>query len=322
MPHWQLQTPVAFFIFNRPETTARVFEAIRQARPPMLLVVADGPRSDHPDDVEKCAAARSVIDRVDWDCEVLTNFSDTNMGCKRRISSGLDWVFSIVEAAIILEDDCLPGMDFFRFCDELLVRYAHDTRIGMISGNNFGFKLYDNTLSYCFSKHGLIWGWATWKRAWQKYHDVKCLSEEELQLIKSNISDNQEFVNTWWEGAQAALQGKLDTWDYLWGVARYANNFLTIRPKVNLVANIGFGETATRTKGRPNPQYLDIGKLEFPLTHPKIVVPDPIADKMLEDMFVSIGKLGVSHKMKTWAKYGIRTCLSIKSWITSAGNKR
>lgn len=322
MPHWQLQTPVVFLIFNRFETTARVFEAIRQARPPKLLVVADGPRPDHPGDAEKCARARSIIDQVDWDCEVLTNFADTNMGCKRRISSGLDWVFDIVEDAVILEDDCLPTMEFFRFCDELLAKYVHDTRVGMISGNNFGFKLYDSALSYSFSKHGLIWGWATWKRAWQRYHDVSHFSDEELNLIKANISDNQEFVDIWWKGAEAAIQGRLDAWDYLWGVARYANNFLTIRPKVNLVANIGFGEEATHTKGQPHSMYIATGRLEFPLTHPKFVAPDYVADKMLEAVFASRDQLKLSNKMKKWIKDRIRVYLSVEQWLISIGRKR
>jgi hypothetical protein len=102
-----MKTPVAFIIFNRPETTKKVFEAIRQAKPPKLLVVADGPRPDQPDDVKDCAAARALIEQVDWDCEVLKNYSDVNLGCGRRVASGLDWVFSTVERAIVLEDDCL-----------------------------------------------------------------------------------------------------------------------------------------------------------------------------------------------------------------------
>jgi len=122
-PKWQLQTPVAFLIFNRPDPTARVFEEIRRARPSKLLVIADGPRPDHPEDANRCAATRAIIEQVDWDCEVLKNYSDNNLGCEHRVSSGLDWVFNIVEEAIILEEDCLPHPTFFRFCSELLPRY-------------------------------------------------------------------------------------------------------------------------------------------------------------------------------------------------------
>ncbi|MFM7711944.1 MAG: glycosyltransferase family 2 protein, partial [Microcystis sp.] len=142
-----------------PDTTARVFEAIRQAKPPKLLVVADGPRADRADDIEKCKAARAIIEGVDWDCEVLTNYSDVNLGCKNRVSSGLNWVFDTVEEAIILEDDCVPDPTFFRFCEELLEYYRHDQRIMVISGNNFQFGKKRTGYSYYFSVYTHCWGW-------------------------------------------------------------------------------------------------------------------------------------------------------------------
>src|SRR5262245_26909140 len=132
-----MRTPVAFIVFNRPDLTERVFAEIARARPPKLLVVADGPRPDVAGEAEKCVATRAIIDRVDWQCDVLTNYSDRNLGCGRRPSSGLRWVFEQVEEAIILEDDCLPHPTFFQFCEELLERYRDDKRVMHISGNNY-----------------------------------------------------------------------------------------------------------------------------------------------------------------------------------------
>ena len=122
-----LKTPVAFIIFKRPEETQRVFAEIRKVKPAKLLVVADGPRLDRPGEDLQCAAARAIIDRVDWECEVLRNYADTNLGCRDRVSSGLDWVFDTVEEAIIIEDDCLPDPTFFRFAEELLERYRDES---------------------------------------------------------------------------------------------------------------------------------------------------------------------------------------------------
>lgn len=122
-----MKTPVAFLIFNRPDTTEKVFQAIRKAQPPPLLVVAEEPRPDRPEDVRDCAAARSIIEQVDWDCQVMKNYADVNLGCRRRIASGLDWVFDTVDRAIVLEDDCLPHPSFFRYCEELLEKYQVDT---------------------------------------------------------------------------------------------------------------------------------------------------------------------------------------------------
>ena len=132
-----ITTPIVFLIFNRPETTQQVFDAIRQAQPQTLLVVADGPRNDRPEDVDNCRATRAILEQVDWDCEVLTNYSDLNLGCRKRISSGLTWAFEQVEEAIILEDDCLPDPSFFQYCQELLDYYRQDDRIMTISGDNF-----------------------------------------------------------------------------------------------------------------------------------------------------------------------------------------
>src|SRR5262245_27851901 len=132
----QINTPLAFLVFRRPQTTARVWEAIRQARPKTLLIVADGPRATHTGETELCAQVRAICDRVDWPCEVLRNYAETNLGCRQRVSSGLDWVFQTVEEAIILEDDCLPHPTLFSYCQELLERYRYDERVMLISGAN------------------------------------------------------------------------------------------------------------------------------------------------------------------------------------------
>ncbi len=155
---YQVETPVAFLVFNRPDLTARVFAEIAKVRPKKLLVVADGPRPKRPEDSEKCAAVRSIIDQADWDCEVLKNYSDTNLGCRHRVSSGLNWVFDTVDRAIILKDDVLPHPTFFRFCDELLDRYADDERVGAICGCNFQDGMKRGPCSYYFSRYNHVWG--------------------------------------------------------------------------------------------------------------------------------------------------------------------
>ena len=132
-----MRTPVVFIIFSRPDLTARVFAEIARARPEKLLVIADGPRPDREGEDAKCAATRAIIERVDWPCEILKNYSNVNLGCGHRPATGLRWVFEQVEEAIILEDDCVPHPTFFRFCEELLEHYRDDERVMHISGDNF-----------------------------------------------------------------------------------------------------------------------------------------------------------------------------------------
>ena len=132
-----MNTPIAYFIFNRPRQTRITFAAIRSQRPDKLFIVADGPRRDHQSDLELCREAQRIVEQIDWPCRAYRNYADLNMGLKQRVSSGLDWVFEKVDRAIILEDDCLPHPDFFMFCETLLELYKDDERVWVITGNNF-----------------------------------------------------------------------------------------------------------------------------------------------------------------------------------------
>jgi hypothetical protein len=281
MDDWQLTTPVAFIIFSRPDTTERVFESIRQAKPPKLLVVADGPRPDRPGEAEKCAAVRAIIDRVDWDCEVLKNYSHLNLGCKRRVSSGIDWVFERVEEAILIEDDCLPSQSFFRYCQELLTRYRHDTRVMHIAGTNFGITGQNPDETYYFSRRTHIWGWATWRRAWQTYYDVNVKLWPELKQMNrlAEILGNQREAEVKAEIFDRLYEGQMDTWDYQWHFACLAQGNSSILPNKNLVSNIGFGHEGATHTGSPS-SFADLSRheLDFPMVHPKFLIKDYEAD--------------------------------------------
>lgn len=275
-----LKTPIAFLIFNRPDTTERVFREIAKARPPKLLVVADGPRPDKAGEAERCASARAVIERVDWDCEVLKNYSDNNLGCRKRVSSGLDWVFDAVEEAIVLEDDCLPSPSFFPFCEELLERYRHDSRVMQICGSNFLKGWRRNEYSYYFSNYGPIWGWASWRRAW-KFYDVEMKLWPELKEKKvlEDFCVNGEEVESRQGIYDKVFSGEIDTWDYQWGFAKLINSGLSITPNANLISNIGFGAGATHTSSEDNPfAALAAHGLDFPLKHPPAVMRDRASD--------------------------------------------
>lgn len=281
MPDFQLTTAVAFIIFNRPDTTERVFAEIAKARPPKLLVVGDGPRASHSGEAEKVAVTRAIIKRVDWDCEVLTNFSEVNLGCKRRVSSGIDWVFDQVPEAIILEDDCLPDPIFFRFCQEMLERYHHDQRIGMISGDNFQFGRRRNDDSYYFSKYVHVWGWATWRDRWLGSYDVTMARWPKVrdEGWLDDMVDNRGEAAYWQGNFESVHRGEIDTWDYQWVFANWVEARMSITPAVNLISNIGFGRDATHTTGESNLANLGLTPLSFPLIHPIGVIRNVQADK-------------------------------------------
>jgi hypothetical protein len=266
--------PVLFLIFNRPDLTQLVFESIRNAAPKQLFIAADGPRPDISQDKEQCERTRQIVDVIDWDCETHTLFRETNLGCKRAVYSAINWFFNHVESGVILEDDCLVHHTFFRFCAELLKRYYNDERIMAISGDNFQQGMQRTQYSYYFSRYNHIWGWATWRRAWQHY-DVEMkhwpVLRESLWLMDI-ISD--ETAATYWRKAfDKAHADKIDTWDFAWTYTCWMQNGLTVLPEVNLVSNIGFGNEATHTKSRKSRvANLSTTTIEFPLRHPPYVI--------------------------------------------------
>ncbi|HAW52052.1 MAG TPA: hemolytic protein HlpA-like protein [Flavobacteriales bacterium] len=290
MSDWQLKTPVAFIIFNRPDTTERVFAEIAKARPAKLLVIADGPRENRHGEVEKCAAARAIVELVDWDCEVLTNFSDKNMGCRERVSSGIDWVFKQVPEAIILEDDCLPDPTFFRFCQELLEFYRDDQRISMISGVNLQLGKRRNDDSYYFSKFGHIWGWASWRDRWAESYDV---TMAKWPLIRDgnwlpDMIGSVHEATYWHKIFERVHRGEIDTWDYQWVFANWLEGRISVIPALNMVSNIGFAANATHTTKYSNLANLARASIAFPLKHPLGVFKNIQADQFCDRNFIRI----------------------------------
>lgn len=275
-----LKTPVAFIIFNRPERTARVFAEIAKARPQKLLIVADGPR--HADERELCEATRTIVDRVDWDCDVERNFSEVNLGCKRRVSSGLDWVFEQAEEVIIVEDDCLPHPTFFQFCEEMLARFRDDERVGMICGSSFQSGRRSLPYSYYFGLHITVWGWASWRRAWRNYDvDMRTWPEFRDSPWLTELLQNPIAEKNWREIYEGSYQGEFDTWDWQLFFSWWSRNMLAAIPNRNLVTNIGFGDAASHTLDTlPTMANVALEAMQFPLKHPPLVELDREADNL------------------------------------------
>ncbi len=295
-----LKTPVAFLIFNRPDTTFRVFAEIARARPAQLLVVADGPRADRVGEREACLAARSVIDRINWPCEVRTNFAESNLGCKQRVSSGIDWVFEQVEEAIILEDDCLPHPSFFRFCAELLERYRDDERVAAIGGSNLLLEWPLNKQSYHFSLLGGIWGWASWRRAWRHYDpEIESWPEVLRAGVIEGLFPNPKHSAFWKEIMQQVYERKIDTWDCQWVLACWLQNGWRIVPSVNLVSNIGIGPDATHHQDVSFPfANQPAAEIGFPLKHPAFMTRNYSLDNALSEAHYSVKVDSIASRLR------------------------
>jgi hypothetical protein len=264
-----LDTPVLFLVFNRPEHTLKVFEQIRVQKPKHLFIAADGPRHDKEGEKEKCNEVRKITTTIDWECQIHTLFRDTNLGCGKAVSEAITWFFNNVEQGIILEDDCLPENSFFSFCEELLERYKNDKRIMSISGTNQLENCSVKNNSY-FLGLGGIWGWASWKRAWLLYD--KSMAGWQNDSIKEEIKktiSNDGLYKYYQPMFQSAFTNKIDTWDIQWFYSILINKSLSIQPCVNLVKNIGFGDSGTHTFDATDVQSNNkTSSMHFPLKHP------------------------------------------------------
>lgn len=303
------ETPLLFIIFSRPDTTRIVFEEIRKLRPRFLFVAADGPRLNNPGDAVNCQKVRDIIKEIDWPCELKTLFREKNLGCKIGASQAVSWFFDQVDAGIIVEDDVLPNQSFFYFCQELLLKYKDDEKIMHISGNNIFPNHYKN--SYYFSNIPQMWGWASWRRAWQNYN---LTMKEWPDFKKSGLLDTRlknkaaKFVIE--DLLEQYYRGK-NSWDGQWLFSILKNDGICINSSVNLISNLGFDGRATHTKetgSKFSKQHIQ--ELGFPLTHPDNIVIDQLVDRFILKEQFGVNK-NIHQQIKSFFKINFTTLYMI-----------
>lgn len=287
----KFNTPILFLIFNRPETEKRVFEIIRKVKPQVLYIAADGPRKNKVGEKEKCRLARKIVDEgVDWDCKIHKLYRNKNLGCKVAVSGAIDWFFKHNEEGIILEDDCLPDITFFKFCSTLLEKYRNNEKVMHIGGTNFQNGIKHGKGSYYFSKYPHIWGWATWRRAWKKYN----VDISDWRTSDSKIFDNSKPILEklfWFNNFNLVVDKLINTWDYQWVYCVFKNHGMCINPNINLVINIGFGSESTHTqRSNETINNMNLNKLN------KVKHPPTMKINKYADDFVLKNGFGVNSK--------------------------
>jgi hypothetical protein len=283
----EFNSPILFLIFKRLPTTQLVFEAIRQARPPRLYIAADGPRDGYSGEAEQVQVVRDyVLSRIDWDCEVKTLFRTENLGCRWGVCTAIDWFFGHEPEGIVLEDDCLPDASFFPYAQAMLTRYRDDQRIMAIGGTHPHGTAHQPPHSYFFSRNIEVWGWASWRRAWQLYDQdlSQWPSLRDTDWLLTIGAGDRNFQRHWQRIFDQIMAGKISTcWDYQWVFSCWSQHGLTILPAKNLISNIGFGADATHTKSNHSgASSFPLEHLQFPLSHPPIVTKHYAADRWLD----------------------------------------
>jgi hypothetical protein len=276
---YKVKAPILFLIFNRPKETQIVFDAIKNAKPKKLYVAADGPRNNGTD-ILLCLETKKILNQIDWDCELITLFREENLGCKIAVSEAITWFFNNEEEGIVLEDDCLPNLDFFRFCDLHLEKYRFDNRIGHICGCNFQDNTKRGEADYYFSRLIHVWGWASWRRVWLNY-DINMKNLETAQKIDflSALTDNKNVKRFLYDCFLKTKKGLINTWDYQYFYSNFINGFLSIIPNNNMISNIGFNETGTHTFDLDSPlANIKHQPLPLKINHAVVFIANRLAD--------------------------------------------
>ena len=281
--------PILILAFNRPDRVEDLITTLREVRPASLFLAVDGPRPGNASDAVLVKRTHEAVDLIDWPCEIHTRFLPENLGCGRAVSSAIDWFFTHVERGVILEDDVSPGPQFFDLCAELLDFYQSDERVFAISGCNFvPPDIPQQDASYRFSALTHVWGWATWRRAWQHYEFDMRDWRSRLPLSrrwKAMGADIGGF--TYWTAVFDWMRwGRIDTWDYQWTLSQMAAGGLTATSNANLVENVGFRDDATHTVAKPS-FVRAIEPLRSPLSHPRIER-DLVADRWIRSRVLQV----------------------------------
>ena len=280
------KVPILLIAYNRPKCIARVIESIKEVRPSKLYVACDGPNENIENNKKVYLTRKIIKENINWATKLKMKFNDKNEGCKYAVSNAIKWFFEYEREGIILEDDILPHVDFFHFCEILLKKYRNDDRVWCITGSNHvGKNIGDG--SYFFSRYNHCWGWATWKRCWDQYNVEMLLwpKYKSMKFLKTNFPDKKEYL--YWNKFFTSFyeNGSPGTWDYQWFFTSLINNGLTITPNINLIENIGFGPDATHTKvGKSPSKILDYKKDSgvIPILHPTFILRSTYADKIVE----------------------------------------
>lgn len=287
------QIPILFIIFNRPEIALGSFEKIKQIAPRYLYIASDGARTNIEGEEILVNKTRDlIINEIDWDCEVKTLFQKSNLGCGKGVYTAINWLFENEELGIILEDDCIADLSFFKYMEEMLIRYKNDYRIGMISGTN-PIKMLDYSYSIIFSKYKSCWGWATWKRAWNNMDINMSWRQSDYYDVLYNLGYLGKDISGWKYKIKCIDNDIVSAWDWQWYFSLAAQNQLCVYPIHNLVSNVGNDTNATHTSF--SNITLKSYSLNFPLKYPNHILPNKKFDylfyKKSNNFYIKVNRL-------------------------------
>ena len=294
------KVPVLFIIFCREDVTLKSFEAIKEYKPDVLYIAGDGPRANRPGETDLCEQTRAaVLAAVNWDCRVETLFRDHNLGCTMAVSSAISWFFSNEEYGIIIEDDCFIHHDFFSLCEKLLPEYSSEDNVMLVSAQNQTPDL-KHANQLVFSNGCFIWGWASWRRAWNKMDmNLELWPQFKFKKFvkKFGLPGACHIYLTW---RHAYRNTNFGSWDLRWFFAVLANDGLCLSSNVNLSKNIGIEiGGAHYEQGDTDPfEHIPFGDIKWPIIIPDKIERSNFKMKAEKRLFYKLRIMGLKKKIK------------------------
>ena len=306
---WEVDVAVLLLFFNRPEPFRQVFAQVKKARPSRLFLYQDGPRNEK--DVPGIKECQEIASQIDWECDVHRRYLEVNEGCDPSEYRSQKWAFSMADKVVVLEDDDVPSVTFFRFCKEMLDRYEHDKRIMMIAGFNTDEETKDVSDDYFFTSAFSVWGWASWRRVADLWDpDYSYMKDEHtVRQLRRLIRERRLRPDLLKMFRYQSRSGK-ECYETIFWASLILNFGLSIMPAKNMVSNVGLTADAThytsalKTMPRRLRRIFTMKRydLDFPLRHPRFVAEVSGYNSRL-------------YKLLTWGHPWRKVCYSLEELL-------
>ncbi len=301
-----MNSAVLIIGFNRPERLTALINRLRDAAPPRVYLAIDGPRNNS--DAPRVLAAQNTVAAIDWTDQVFTRFRTTNLGCQHGVIDAVTWFLDAEPEGIIVEDDAVPDLSFFPFCDELLERYRGNERVLAIAGESRVPRTITPTEdAYRFSYMGPAGAWATWTAQWHSFLRNRTDNSPLATFAALAHTDHSNLLRrTHWSALMLANKTRvMDSWAYPFMLYGIANHRLTATPNTNLVADHGIGEDARHMRDG-DPLAQPAGSLTWPLSHPPRIAVDTASEQWSNDHEAGAAPRQLAKNALTFVRRSLR----------------
>lgn len=239
--------PIIIFTYNRPHHTRKMLQALENAelaQDSEVFIFSDGAKNANA--IEHVNRVRAIIAEP-WNFKKITIIErERNVGLAQNIISGVIEIIKQYGKVIVLEDDLEISKVGLRYFNDALDAYEQEEKVMEISGYMYPVKDADKLPETFFFRVANSWGWATWKRAWNKYNtDIdQLIADFDKDKIKRFSIDHTE---NFWKQVKEYKAGKINSWAIRWYLTLFNNDGLALYPRQSMIQNMGTDGSGTHS---------------------------------------------------------------------------